>query len=177
MLLILGLGSFACEEPAATEDQVVEAAFDEATETAAIMKVIEEETACFFARDYNCWKEQWINEEYAFMAWSNSDGTYEASVGWAAVDATVGKYIADNPEEEEGSSHPDVKRKGMQVKFFGPDVAHLMWEQYNSNRAGDKYRKSQEVRLMERVDGTWKIVNMSAFWNYEDAIPADSLMI
>jgi hypothetical protein len=28
---------------------------------------------------------------------------------------------------------------------------------------------------MEKVNGEWKIVNISAFWDYKNVIPADSL--
>jgi hypothetical protein len=33
------------------------------------------------------------------------------------------------------------------------------------------YRLSKEVRLMEKQDSKWKIVQVSAFWDYENLIP------
>ena len=146
---------------------------DQENEVAMIMEVIEKETSCFFARDYDCWKETWVNEDYAFQAWSNSDGTYDAKVGWHEVDRRIGNYIKDHPLEEGGSFvHPDVERLNLRTKFYGDKVAYLTWEQYNSNQEETSYQISQEVRLMEKVDGEWKIVTVAAFWDYLNPVGA-----
>lgn len=142
--------------------------FDEEAELAAIMKVIENETACFFARDYECWKENWVDEDYAFQAWSNSDGTYDAKVGWSEVDRRIGNYIKEHPQQGDGSIQSfNAERLNLRKKFYGDKVAHLTWEQNNTGADGTTYQISQEVRLMEKVDGQWKIVNVSAFWDYK----------
>ncbi len=145
---------------------------DEELETAKIIKVIEQETECFFLRDYDCWQDQFTHTDYSYQAWSNSDGTFDASVGWDAIEKNLGKYIKENPSdpEEPGSSHPLIKRENMKVKFYGDHAAHLTWDQYNSNRTQEYFLHSKEVRLMEKVNGNWKIVNVSAFWNYKKHI-------
>ncbi|UBM60882.1 hypothetical protein LAG90_09580 [Marinilongibacter aquaticus] len=148
--------------------------FDEEKERAAIMKVIEEETDCFFSRNYDCWAEQFTHTDYSYQAWSNADGTFDASVGWDAIEKNLGKYIKENPleEEEAGSSHPVVIRKNIKVKFYGKDAAHLTWDQYNSSRNQEYFLHSKEVRLMEKPKGDhWKIVNVSAFWDYVNKVP------
>lgn len=150
--------------------------FDEAAELAAIMKVIENETACFFNRDYDCWKENWVNEDYAFQAWSNSNGTYDAKVGWSEVDRQTGNYIKENPESNFGSIQSfKTERLNMRTKFYGDQVAHLVWEQYNGDAEQKTYQISQEVRLMEKVDGNWKIVTVAAFWDYLNKMPASTV--
>lgn len=146
---------------------------NEAKETEAIMKVIEAETSYFFFRDYEGWKEQWIQADYVFHAWNFSDGSCGASIGWQAVDEKIGNFIKSNPVEGGGSSHPEVIRKNMRARFFGPDVAHLVWEQYNSTRDLSAYNVSHEVRTMEKVNGQWKIVQASVFWDYKNMIPSD----
>ncbi|WP_131458322.1 hypothetical protein [Jiulongibacter sediminis] len=147
--------------------------FNEEDETTAIMDVIEGETECFFLRDYDCWADKFTHTEYSYQAWSNADGTFDASVGWENIEKNLGKYIKENPSEPEeaGSSHPVVLRKNLRVKFYGKEAAHLTWDQYNSDRNQEYFLHSKEVRLMEKVDGQWKIVNVSAFWNYADRIP------
>lgn len=137
------------------------------------MSVIEGETDCFFARDYECWKDKFTHSDYSYQAWSNSDGTFDASVGWESIEKNLGKYIKENPTEPEdaGSSHPVVKRKNVKVKFYGDKAAHLTWDQYNSSRDQTYFLHSKEVRLMEKEKGEWKIVNVSAFWNYKKRIP------
>lgn len=126
---------------------------NETKELEAIMKVIEAETSSFFIRDYEGWKNQWRQTDYAFHAWNSSDGSCRASIGWAEVDEKIGDYIKNNPVEGGGSSHPEVKRRNLQFRFFGPDVSHLVWEQYNSNRDLNAYNISHEVRTMEKING------------------------
>ena len=140
----------------------------------AILATIEKETESFFARDYNAWKSTYAQTDYAFQAWSNGDGTFDASVGWNGINNTVGKYIHDNPEPQ-SSSHPVVERKNIKYKFYGPDACYLTWDQFNSNKAGDNFHHSKEVRVMEKTNGQWKIVCVAAFWDYVNPIAADKL--
>ena len=71
-----------CSKPTEAPETAAAPAFDEAQELAAIMATIENETKCFYARDYECWKKNYAQWEYAFQCWSNSDGTFDAKVGW-----------------------------------------------------------------------------------------------
>lgn len=139
----------------------------------SIMATIEKETKSFFARDYEGWKSTYAHEGYAFQAWSNRDGTFDASVGWEGIDNSVGRYIHDNPEPQTGSN-PIVERKRITFKFYGKDACYLTWDQYNSNKDGN-FRHSKEVRVMEKKSGQWKIVCVAAFWDYVNIIPADQL--
>lgn len=149
------------------------ATFDEEAELAAIMAVIEDETECFFARNYDCWKENWVNEDYAFQAWNNLNGTYDAKVGWSEIDRRVGTYIKENEVTLGGTEgHPDVERLNMRTRFYGDKAAYLTWEQYNSDDEEETYQISQELRLMEKVDGEWKIVAVAAFWDYLNKVQA-----
>ncbi|MGV3763033.1 hypothetical protein [Parapedobacter sp.] len=168
-MLLTGLFLAACDANNAAERS--EAALQQ--EKDAVLATIEKETAAFFARDYDNWKSTYVQEEYAFQAWSNRDGTFDSSVGWENIDNTVGKYIHENPEPV--SSHPIVERKNITFKFYGDDVAYLTWDQFNSDRKGEVFFHSKEVRLMEKIDGTWKIVCVSAFWDFKNLISVDKL--
>jgi len=152
-----------------------QSSFNEEAEQKAIMATIERETAYFYARDYDGWKQTWIQAPYTFQAWSNSDGTFDASVGWEQIDARIGKYIKDNPVPEGGTSHPKVERRNMVVKFFNENLAYLVWDQYNMSPDGKTYTYSKDERLMEKQNGQWKIVNVSSFWDYKNKIPAGEL--
>ena len=142
-------------------------------EKAAIKQVIEDETESFFARNYNKWKSSYAQTDYAFQAWSNNDGTFDSNVGWEDINKQIGKYITDNPEPV--SSHPKVERKNMLFKFYGDNVAYLTWDQFNSDQDMKNFHHSKEVRLMEKIGGQWKIVCVSAFWDYKNLIPASKL--
>ncbi|HEY3387920.1 MAG TPA: hypothetical protein VGK46_15510 [Saprospiraceae bacterium] len=151
------------------------ATFDQNAETETIVAVIDNETACFFARDYECWKAHYAHVDYAFQAWNRMDGTFDAKVGWPAINQNAGKYIQDNPVPPGGSSHPKVERRNMKVKFFNETLAYLTWDQYNSNPQMNAYTHSLETRLMEKMGTTWKIVNVTSYWDYINLVPIDSL--
>ena len=160
-----------CTDKAKEEEAAREA--NQERDKKAITEVIENETKSFFARDYDAWKSNYAQTDYAFQAWSNDDGTFDSNVGWEDINKQIGRYIADNPEPV--SSHPIVERKNMKFKFFDDDVAYLTWDQFNSDKQEKNFHHSKEVRLVEKIDGQWKIVCVSAFWDYKHPIPASRL--
>lgn len=149
--------------------------FDQEAEKVAIMKTIENETESFYKRDYEGWKENFVQKDYAFQAWSNHDGTFEAKVGWKEVDEKTGAYIRANPVEPGKSSHPWVERRNIIVKFFSENLAYLVWDQYNSDKDSKTFLLSKDQRIMEKINGKWKIANVSSYWDYKNVIPADSI--
>lgn len=192
-LLIVLTGLLACGEkkretrdPGTTE--VANTSFSEANEKKEILNVIETETACFFKRDYDCWKNQFAHTSYAFQAWNNSDGSVDAKTGWDEIDKRSRDYLADPAHQsknddmgqeysvkEKPASHPSVIRKNMIVKFFTPALAYLVWDQYNSDPARKIYTYSKETRIMEQINGRWKIVHVAAFWDYRNMHSSESV--
>ena len=168
------LFGIACNQPAKNYS-MRKAGFNEQTEKAAIMKTIENETDCFYKRDYEGWKDNFVQREYAFQAWSNKDGTFDAKVGWKEVDEKIAAYIKHNPEEPGSSSHPWVERRNILVKFFSEKLAYLVWDQYNSDKESRTFLLSKDQRIMEKINGKWKIANVSSYWDYKNVIPADSI--
>jgi hypothetical protein len=167
LTLLVGLGCVSKTEKQKTFS------FDENKARQEILAAIEEETKCFFARNYECWAAHWSHKEYAYQAWNNSDGTVGVAAGWDAVNKQTGSYIKDNPVE--GSSHPVVKRGNIQWKFYNDSLAYMIWTQYNADRDGKAYHASYETRLMEKTDNKWRILNVSAFWDSKNSYKADSL--
>lgn len=173
--LFLTIVIYSCQKSSSAVNSGI---VDQAKEEKQITACIEAETDCFFKRDYNCWQDQFTHSEYSYQAWSNADGTFDASVGWDNINKNLGKFIKENPAEpeKEGSSHPIIKRKNMRFKFYGNNASHVTWDQYNSDREQKYFLHSKEVRLMEKGnDGKWRIVNVSAFWNYKNKIPTDQI--
>jgi hypothetical protein len=164
----------ACQPPTQpTESNPVP--FDEAAETAAMMKVIENETKCFFDGNYECWATNWSHEPYTMAAWNNSDGTADAAIGWEKINAQCKGWIEDIYKSGKNVVHPLVKRDKPLVRFFNEKAAYLLWKQYNADKEKKNFIISQETRLMEKQADGWKIVNVSAFWSTEDRVPIDSI--
>lgn len=148
-------------------------AFDEVKEFESVLKVIEAETSYFFFRDYEGWKDQWVQADYTFHGWNFSDGSCGASIGWQAVDEKIGNYIKTHPVAGGGSSHPEVNRRNIRYHFLGQNAVHVVWEQYNSTIDLSAFNVSHEVRTLEKVNGQWKIVQASVFWDYFNTIPSE----
>lgn len=148
---------------------------NEEKEKKAIIESINAETAAFFKRDYEGVIKYFVHADYAFHAWNNADGTYSATVGWPAINEKYRNYIKDNPVAAGSSSHPKVERRNMIYKFFSSELAFVTWDQYNSDSGMKTYQLSKETRIMEKQDGIWKIANMTAFWDYKNLIPVESL--
>jgi hypothetical protein len=73
------------------------------------------------------------------------------------------------------SYYPRVERRNMVIKFFSDKLAWLVWNQYNSDQDNKWFRHSKDQRIMEKVNGQWKIANVSAYWDYNSKIPVDIL--
>lgn len=148
---------------------------DQQKELEAIMTVIKAETDCFYNRDIDCWKEHWVQDEHTFQGWNNSDGTFDAIIGWKNVEQAATAYIKANPVQTKKDRRRKVFRKNMVVKFYSAQLAYLVWDQYNESRDGKSYTHSKDSRIMEKHNGQWKIANVTAFWDYENLVMADQL--
>ena len=183
------LFTLACNSKKSNEKQESNLGFNEDKEKAEMLKVIEKETDCFFKRDYDCWQACYAQTEYAFQAWNNENGTFNARYGWDEVSRYAKEYLKNNPVQERkdkmgeehtakvsASSHPDVVRKNINAKFFSEKLAYLIWDQYNSDAFhSQKYYYSKDSRIMEKINGDWKIVNVTSYWDYRNPVLSDSL--
>jgi hypothetical protein len=158
-----------------TGNQSAHTNFNEEKEKKAIIASLTAETENFYKRDYEGVIKYFVHTDYAFHAWNNSDGTFNATVGWPAINEKYKNYIKENPVPAGSSSHPKVERRNMIFKFFNPKLAFVTWDQYNSDSEKKTFQLSKETRIMEKQDGLWKIANMTAFWDYKNVIPAENL--
>lgn len=162
--------------------------FNESKEQEAIMDLIEKETDCFFKRNYDCWKICFAQTPYSFQAWNNGDGSVDTKSGWKEVNEKIKAYLTvpgnqpkqqsmgqERNKEEVPSSHPKVIRKHIVWKFFTPELAYLMWDQYNSEPDEKRYTFSKECRIMEKINNEWKIVNVSSYWDYKNLYNDESI--
>jgi hypothetical protein len=160
------------QNQSSTENEVL---FDQEAEINAIMKVIDNETKCFFAGNYEEWAKNWSHQNYAVQAWNNSDGSSDAAIGWEQINSQGKGWIEKYYKNGDNIIHPDFKRGKPLVKFFNEKSAYLTWEQFNADSAKKYYRISSEMRIMKKESDGWKIVNVSAFWDSKHKVHADSL--
>ncbi|MEL7160533.1 MAG: nuclear transport factor 2 family protein [Bacteroidota bacterium] len=124
---------------------------DAATEKAAILQVLNQETVAAFSRDYEGWQDKWVHAPYVAKTYMNfADSSLTEALGWEEVNQFVVDYFAEHPA-------PDplpAPLTDIAVRLYG-DGAWVSYEQ--DNPAGGRKR---ETRLMERSGGAWKIAGM-----------------
>ena len=124
---------------------------DPTTERTAILATLNAETAAAFSRNYEEWTTYWVQQPYVTKTYLNfADSTMTETRGWAEVNQFVVDYFAEHPE-------PDplpAPLTDIDVRLYGTG-AWVSYEQDDPAR-GPK----REYRLMEKVDGKWRIAGM-----------------
>lgn len=144
--------SVSCKETMKSKmETVVSIEMDSQEEKEAILHRLNNETKNAFQRDYNAWTENWVHDQNISKVYINfSDGTFSESVGWDEISLFVKTYIEEHPEPE---PIPKLLDK-INVKLYG-NGAWVTYEQNDSIRG-----LKRETRLMEKIDGEWKIAGM-----------------
>lgn len=168
----LSLFSLRSSYYAANRDVVL----DEKKELAAIMKVLDSETKNFFDGDYDGYAKNWIHTDLAMSAWNNRDGSATVNNGWEKISAE-GKKWTEYYRQQEKVTYPDFKRKNLKYRFLTEKIAYLNWDQYVLNKERTHYEVCNDTRLMEKIQGDWRISNMISLWNTEPKVHVDSLQI
>ncbi|MBX2970306.1 MAG: hypothetical protein KF803_13135 [Cyclobacteriaceae bacterium] len=121
-------------------------------EEAKIKEVIEKETKAFFEIDQKTWAELWVHEPYAF--WSFADTTDVNSFsGWDDIYKGFNNYFKTSKP-----STAKIGRTWHHIRIAG-NFAYIRFTQEVADNIG---RPPQaEVRVMEKVNGQWKIVCVS----------------
>jgi hypothetical protein len=141
----------ACKEQAQKADvnSTVEVDFEE--EKAAILNTLNSETEAAFSRNYEEWQNKWVHDSSMTKVYINfADSTFSESIGWAEVSQFVKDYFVAHPEPEPVPELVD----DIDVRLYGTG-AWVTFESIDSLRG-----RKRETRLMEKVDGQWKIAGM-----------------
>ena len=150
-ILFAGLWLFtSCKET--TDKNILVAAQSPATqEESAILATLNNETKAAFDRDYERWREKWVHEPSVTKIYMDfSDSTFSESVGWDEIDQFVKTFMKEHPEPEPVPKLID----NIDVRLYGSG-AWVVYEQQDAIRG-----LKRETRLMEKVDGQWKIAGM-----------------
>jgi hypothetical protein len=120
-------------------------------EKAAILETLHSETEAAFQRDYDKWKEKWVHDSKISKTYINFvDSSFSESVGWNEIGNFVKKFIEEHPKPEPVPKLVD----DIYVRLYD-NGAWVSFEQQDSLRG-----LKRETRLMEKVNGKWKIAGM-----------------
>jgi hypothetical protein len=128
----------------------------------AILRVIEEETAAFFDKDFEAWARCWVHAPYVRKwAWFARGGT-TLHEGWeqesSIMKRGMDKFSTPNP-----SIHR-VRRENINIRL-GADMAWVTFVQH-APTTGDPFDvpgTQNEMRIVEKHGGEWKIAGCVVF--------------
>ncbi|MFD0798851.1 hypothetical protein ACFQZJ_15375 [Maribacter chungangensis] len=148
LLGILSLGS--CKQEKSTEIKTIPPVNFE-QEKKAILETLQSETTVAFQRNYEAWTEKWVHDENISKTYINfEDSTHSEAIGWNKISAFVKAFMEEHPEPE-----PAPKLvNDIDVRLYG-NGAWVSFEQVDSLRG-----LKRETRLMEKIEGQWKIAGM-----------------
>jgi DNA-binding CsgD family transcriptional regulator len=124
----------------------------------AIIRVIEDETAAFWNKDYDAWARCWVHAPYVRRwGWWAARGGVTVRDGWEQQADRMRQLMAANPLPNPSATA--VRREDLNLRV-GRDMAWVTFDQYApaTGDAMDVPGLSQEVRILEKHDGEWKIV-------------------
>ena len=128
-----------------------------------IKALIERETKAFFEIDQQGWESSWAHVPYAF--WSFADTTDVNSFsGWEQISKGFNAYFLTSKP-----SAAKIERDWLFIKIHG-DFAYVRFTQLVKD---DNIRRPQqaEVRVLERINGLWKIVCVTVIAIQKDNVP------
>ncbi len=146
------LFAMSCEEVKKSgTEEIVNQKIDVKQEKEAILETLNNETKAAFRRDYEAWKEKWVHDPNITKTYIDfPENTFSESVGWNEISQFVKTFIEEHPEPE---PLPKLLDK-INVRLYG-NGAWVTYIQQDSLRG-----RKRETRLMEKVNGEWKIAGM-----------------
>jgi DNA-binding CsgD family transcriptional regulator len=125
------------------------------SDEAAIIALIHEETEAFHALDIDRWKACWIRSERAHEVMIDNDMGLATTRGYddivAMTDRTMREgYTCDSVAFTQENHQVSIDR----------DMAWVVYDGTTTNSRG-KVQATFETRILERVDGVWKIAYLS----------------
>lgn len=125
-------------------------------EEKAIMSVIEKESQAFWDKDFTAYADCWAHKNYVrTMGWW-ADGGITVVEGWEERGKRTKKHMDDNPTV----NPQNPLRKNMNIRI-GTDMAWVTFDQYGNDTNDPTFDMpglSRETRILEKINGSWKIV-------------------
>jgi hypothetical protein len=129
---------------------------DDAQERKAILKVIEQESAAFWDKDFAAYAGCWAQQDYVRTHGWWADGGITVVKGWEERARRTRSYMEEFPEVN--SQH--VRRENISIRVY-QDAAMVTFDQYGTDIGEsllDMPGLSHETRFLEKQDGQCKIV-------------------
>lgn len=125
---------------------------------AAIMRIVVEETAAYLAKNFERWKQYWVQGSYGWRwMWFGCSGVTMIE-GFEAHGQRMKNAMERAPVPLRIAQ--EIRRENI-ILSVGGDMAWLTFDQYAPSGGGDPLDMpalEKQMRILEKHDGEWKIV-------------------
>ncbi|MFK7877150.1 MAG: nuclear transport factor 2 family protein [Paracoccaceae bacterium] len=140
-------------------------------ENSEIMDLLARETEMFVRQDFDGWAACWVQDaRVCEVCVSSSLGTTVLE-GWE----TLSRYIKNVMENGATCEMFDVQRLNVNATVSG-NIAHVVYDEVSQHVNG-RIENTFETRVLERTDGTWRILYSSFILRGHQQIDASRLAV
>lgn len=132
---------------------------DYGKERKAIIAAAEEETAAYYACDFDRWSANYVQDSTLIVTNVSRDAPYY-SFGWKAYSSDSKSVIVNKKDLQKEVKTP------LRIKVY-EESAWIIFDNETFNTKGESVGKNTIVQFLEKHDGKWKIV-------YRNVIQDDS---
>jgi len=127
----------------------------------AIKRVLRNETEGFFKRDKAEWSNAWAHTPYIHFAANLYGGDFMLIEGWDKLE----KQFASQFKSAKLSNNVKVQNDNYTVHQNG-NMAFVAYDQTLVDSHGKT--TSKELRVVEKINGQWKIISVTALTNLKN---------
>ena len=127
----------------------------------AIKRVLRSETEGFFKRDKAEWSNAWAHAPYIHFAANLYGGDFMLIEGWSKLE----KQFASQFKSTKVSDKVVVQNANYTIRQNG-NMAFVAYDQTLLDSHGKT--TSKESRVVEKINGQWKIINVTALTNLKN---------
>ncbi len=140
-------------------------------ENAAVMDVIARETEMFVQQDFDGWAACWVQDDRTREVCISSSFGATVLEGWDKLS----DYMRTVIESGAVCRLSDVERYNVSVTVSG-DIAHVVFDERSCHTNG-RVEQTFETRVLERLDGRWRILYASFILRGHQQIDSNRLAI
>jgi len=140
------------------------------SDEAAIIATIHNETQAFRDADFEAWASCWVQDERAKTVCVSSIGQ-SVTHGWLEISAEMRHSLTD----QGGCGMIRFHQKNFQINI-DDQIAWVAFDQCAEDKDGGTW-VSFETRILERIDGRWKINYIMFLEQHYDRVAKDALCV
>jgi hypothetical protein len=129
-------------------------------ENVAIMKTIYSETDCWMRKDYKCWADANVQSDNQTWFIVNNERKLTFYTGWTERDNAFKAHFSSGPKIDSLSADQVLQRSNIHITIYHRDTAYVSFDQHTKLNNNYEYN-SKETRLMQKINGHWKIAHSS----------------